>query len=79
MDEIKHAAKTAGEGSADALIDSIKNTWRQLSELASTRVNDVCATMTTDGLSDHLIAEYRKCFIDAFAARLDSARCIPSR
>ncbi len=51
-----------------SISESETQQFRRFSELASTRVNDICATMTINGLSDELVADYRKCFGSAYEA-----------
>jgi hypothetical protein len=63
---------TTAEAIADSLLSALNDVWKRFSERASTRVNDVCATMAREGASAELVAEYRKTFADAYTKRLDA-------
>jgi hypothetical protein len=77
-------ATEAGKKIAETMISNAKlNTvsdhlWRKLSELASTCVNDTCATMARSGISEKLVSIYRAAFGDGYRARLDKEYGAPN-
>ena len=49
------------------------DTWRHITQIAQTCVDDICATMTLTGVPVHLVAMYRLAFEVGYARRLDDA------
>ena len=74
-----NTATHTAESIADSLIEAISDTWRRFSERATTRVNDICATMTGNGVPEEVVAEYRRSFGSAYEARLDAVYGKPER